>query len=753
MRIWSVGSIVLLSTALLSSGLAHASEIRGRVVNVVGGETLARVQVIILETGAGAVTGSDGTFEIPAVAPGNYTLRLNAVGFRLSTIPFSLAEDEIREFDVTLAPDNFRHIEKVEVKGDIFQGSDSPALVETNLTAPELRETSTVLADDPFRAVQALPGVSASGNNDFFAQLTVMGAPYLDVSAYIDGILIPQPFHGITDLTQGATLSLLTSETVEDVKLLPVAYPEKYGDAVGAALDITTRDGSQTAPTFRVSAGVADSELLGEGELGHQRRGSWMASARKSYLGYLVSSRLNEPYTDVSFYDGALKLNYKLTPSQTVTLYGLGGHTKANFLNPRSTLQAGEIQRATNDLEFGRAGWNWTVNPHLAVEARAAYVSSPLREWDVNNTLLDDSRDREWVAGGRVVLAWRADQVFEGGWTTRRVSGGFTSVAGTGEVFDTIRSGWRNDGYVQQASSFFGDRLHLVGSLRVDTASEFDVHPVSPQFSTALQVSPSNTLQFGVGRYNQFQFPAFAISDSPCTPDEAVLQTANHFTAGVEHRMGEHTRIRAMFFDRQNQNQVALSGGCPPFPPPSGFHGDGQNYSRGVQFVLQSRTANRLSGWIGYTYTHARDRNLFSYEPGGPGTPVITFLSPEYPSLEDQLHTLNAFASYRVNPSVRVSAKFLYGSGFPIPSGSIDTAKTPPQLVGWNATRLGDYQRLDLRGEKEWAFRHWKLALYGEVLNLTNHYNPRYIAVGPGNSVVTEQGLPITPTAGVAFEF
>jgi hypothetical protein len=99
---------------------------------------------------------------------GRYSLRLNAVGYRLVTVPFSLtAVEEAKEFDVTLAPDNFRRTEKVEVNGDIFQGPDSPAVVETNLTSTEIRETSTVLADDPFRAIQTLPGVSASGNNDF----------------------------------------------------------------------------------------------------------------------------------------------------------------------------------------------------------------------------------------------------------------------------------------------------------------------------------------------------------------------------------------------------------------------------------------------------------------------------------------------------------------------------------------------------------------------------------------------------------
>ena len=90
---------------------------------------------------------------------------------------------------------------------------------------------------------------------------------------------------------------------------------------------------------------------------------------------------------------------------------------------------------------------------------------------------------------------------------------------------------------------------------------------------------------------------------------------------------------------------------------------------------------------------------------------------------------------------MHLSGKWVFGSGFPVPSNN-------------NAIREGDYQRLDVRAEKDWAFTHWKLALYGEVLNLTNHNNPRYFYTSQNPlNVVTGEGLPIVPTAGVAFEF
>src|SRR5882757_7840771 len=392
---------------LLLSGLLHASEIRGKVVSVVGGEPLARVQVTVLETGAQTITASDGSFAIQNLVPGRYTLRFNAVGYRLVRVPFTVAADEeTKQFDIALAPDNFRRTEKVEVKGDVFQGEDSPAVIETNLTASEIRETSTVLADDPFRAIQTLPGVSASGNNDFYAQFSVMGEPFENTSTYLDGILVPQPFHGLTNISEGATLSIMTSETLEDLKLLPVAYPEKFGDAVGVALDLHSRDGSRTAPIFRASIGLADTELLGEGKIGHSGRGSWLASGRKSYLGYLLRNRLNENYTDVSFYDGGLKLTYDVRPNQTVTFYGVGGHTFADLVHAFN-LDPSFFKHGTNDFIMARAGWRWAISPHLLLDNRAAYLHAPYKTWNRFQQVLSDNHHGEWVAGSDVVWTWQ----------------------------------------------------------------------------------------------------------------------------------------------------------------------------------------------------------------------------------------------------------------------------------------------------------------------------------------------------------
>lgn len=250
-------------------------------------------------------------------------------------------------------------------------------------------------------------------------------------------------------------------------------------------------------------------------------------------------------------------------------------------------------------------------------------------------------------------------------------------------------------------------------------------------------------------------------------------EKSDHFTAAVEQRVGENTRLRLQAFDRQDSWAFGVIPGfngpesslpsppCPSFTPlPDSTYQ--RDYSRGVQLVVQRRSANRLSGWLGYTLARARERQYQVLYPLSPiGTDgLFPYSTPYYPTLEDQQHSLNAFAMYRLRPSLSLSGKFLYGSGVPVPSGTyIILGGDQYVQTGFNTQRLGAYQRLDIRADKDWAFQHWKLTLYGEVLNLTDHYNARYFYTSPINlttgqvQVQTLQGLPITPTAGMAFQF
>ena len=758
---WKRAILRLVAGALMLAAVAQGAELRGKVSNASGGEALGKVQVEVVQTSTIVITGEDGTFHIQNLDSGAYTLRLNAAGFRLTTIPAVIADGtDVKELTIAMAPDNFRRVDTVEVTGDLFR-IESEAVSQQNLTGAEIRQTATVLVDDPFRAVQALPGVSAAGNNEFFAEFSVMGAPFRNVAVYIDDVVVSRPFHELPGFTDGASLSVLTSETIEEMNLMPVAYPERYGDAVGAALDVRTRDGSRAEPLFRLAAGMGQSDFLGEGQLGNARRGSWLFSVRKSYVGYLL--KYFGADTDVGFTDARLKLTYDITPRHNVNLFAVGGHTDVSTSAPSSSVPGDDFKEGNNDFTLARVGWRFAAAPAVLLDSHAAYIRQAFDSQNPFGQSLQTDYYREWVGGTNLVWSWQENQLLQAGWVGRhlRENGYSTSFfnAGMPQFFSIVDgSAFQQRGYLQQSSAFFGNRLHLLGGVRFDALQHMSVHPVSPQLSLSFKATSSTSLQLGYGQYAQF-FPDFSEA-AVCAVAGVLPERSQHYVASLEQKIGEHARFRVEAFDRENRHWLGerparfLPGGSCTLQPltlsSSVFRHD---RSRGLQFVLQRRSANRLSGWVGYTLAYS-DQRFF---PVSPAVAPNIFTNGLIPLPETQRHTVNVFGAYRLTPTINVSGKWLHGSGFSLSQLTFMPVGTFAIPTVIPLAPFQSFQRLDVRAAKSWAFTRSKLTLYGEVVNITNRKNRRIldVSIGPnGEAIVrTDKGVPFAPAVGLAFEF
>ena len=748
--------ICLRNLALLSllvvftSYAAVAAEVHGIVTNAQGGEPLGKIQITIVGTAFIAATGPDAIFHIAQVPPGSYVLQVSGVGYRTLSVPFQLAEDESKEFLLTLAPDNFRRTDVVEVRGDIFEAKDRPAVGELTLTSSEMQQTSTVLANDPFRSLQALPGVSASANNDFLAQFSVMGAPYEQVGVYLDDVLVPNLLHTVGTFPDAPTLSLLTGNDVEDLRLMPVAYPVRYADGSGAALAIRTRTGSEGHPVFHGSVGIADSEFLGEGGFGHAHKGTWLLDARKSYLGYLERLLAGSRFSQDGFYDADLKLTYDVTPTQTFSLLATGGQIGINDPSLPASTSPNILKTGSNDLVIARLGWRWTPTANLLVDAHAAFVRTSFEQHNAASQLMERSLDREWSGGANATWNWRRGMILQAGHSLRRPSRNSANnffLIGQPPLFSSFHSSdVRQDAYLQHSAQLWRSRFRIEGGLRWANLDSLRVQPLTGQLSLAYQVTRTTQLEAAWGRYAQWPTSGNIVGvptlNGMFVGIAALPRMSSQYVLAVEQRLGERSRVRVEVFDRQNEERADLF----LFPSravlkqSARFSGD---YSRGLQVLLQRRSENRLSGWVGYTLVFARFKGYDIPLPPPVGTVLLN--TPYSPTLTDQRHTVNLFGSYRFKPSVRFSAKALYGSGFPV-----DTF--PPVL------RIGPYERLDLRADKSWLFRKWKLSLYGELLNVTNHNNRRFAGLGfnPATkqlAIFTNDGIPVTPTLGLGFDF
>src|SRR5262249_15753375 len=146
--------------------------------------------------------------------------------------------------------------------------------------------------------------------------------------------------------------------------------------------------------------------------------GSWLASARKSYLNYLYRHRGGDPSVDVAFEDADLKLNYDLNRKHSVSLYFLAAHTD---LDQTAQPEANSIVTGGNDFHLGRVGWQFTATPHLLLDSEGAYIRQSFATRNPFGVVLTTDYYGEWVGGTRAVWGWHKDQVLEAGYTGRRL--------------------------------------------------------------------------------------------------------------------------------------------------------------------------------------------------------------------------------------------------------------------------------------------------------------------------------------------
>src|SRR5207248_5869221 len=164
-----------------------------------------------------------------------------------------------------------------------------------------VKNLSSVLVDDPLRAVQALPGVSS--NDDFEARFSLRGADFTRIGVYLDGILLQEPFHTIQTTGGSGSITAINTDLIGELDLYEGAYPVRFGDRSAGALDIHMRDGNQSRYSFRASASFATTSAMAEGPLGKFNRCSWIAGFRKNYLQYLLA-HTNDPSLAFGITDG-----------------------------------------------------------------------------------------------------------------------------------------------------------------------------------------------------------------------------------------------------------------------------------------------------------------------------------------------------------------------------------------------------------------------------------------------------------------
>ena len=188
-----------------------------------------------------------------------------------------LKEGDNADFQIALNEDAAALTESVTVSTAPFESTDSGAISQQLLNKRELQQLSSVLINDPIRAAQALPSVSA--NDDYRSEFSVRGAGFDRVGLYLDGILTENFLHTVAGgYPDTGSVSVINADTVDSVSLISGAFPSKFGDRSAAILDIQTRDGNRVKPNGRLQAALTGLAGVVDGPLA-KKRGSYLVAA------------------------------------------------------------------------------------------------------------------------------------------------------------------------------------------------------------------------------------------------------------------------------------------------------------------------------------------------------------------------------------------------------------------------------------------------------------------------------------------
>ena len=657
------------------------------------------------------------------------------------------AEPVVRLADVVVTPSRFGI-------------ADAPAVVAATLTAAEL-EALPQVGDDLFRSIARLPGLAA---DDVSARFWVRGAPHDQLLARFDGVQLIEPFH-LKDV-DGA-LSIVDPALIQRLDLTTGGFTAEYGDRVAGVLEMETRTPRQRRTSLSLSLTGVGAHQAGVFAGG---RGRWLASARRGYPD--VALKLSDRSDDISprYYDVSGKIEYDVTPGHTLSVHLLhaGDGLRYERVNNPSLLSSydsdyawlrwraapSEGVRGDTVLAWARLQWNRGGTgrmdgfPFLLADDRRLVATTLRSDWQVA------AGDRLVVRGGFDAGAGAARYDYTLAQQRTAVIGGLQTTAAN-RVAARLRPDGEAFGAFAAVRAQPARALVLEPGIRLDRAHTGQ-QEVQPRLN-ALWSAGETTFRAAWGVYAQ----AHGLHELRVADGERVFrrpERAEHRVVGVEQGLGRHARLRLEAYERiatrVRPRWENLDNPYDLFPEAQSDRvllAPDRGRARGVEVMLSSRGAGRVSWNLNYVRSRAEERLAGAWIPRS----------------RDQRHAFYADATYAWNDRWQLSAAWQYHTGWPTTDVvySLATLANGRRLVvaangPIYGLRLPDYHRLDLRLTRRIRLARGEVRVFLDVFNAYDRLNllgyDHHVTV-TGTTVTdrreAREQLPLLPSVGATWEF
>jgi len=586
-----------------------------------------------------------------------------------------------------------------------IQGKRTVAPGVSSFSREEIRQLPGAFGD-PFRAIEALPGVTplASGVPYFY----IRGAPPGNVGYYVDGVRVPYLYH----VALGP--SVVHPALIERADLYPGGYPAQFGRFTGGIV------AGETAPPRTDFHGEANVRLLDAGALVEapfaNGKGSALVGGRYSYTAAIVS--LLAPDVSLAYRDYQARLSYDLSPRDRVTLFTFGTYDLVAE-KQKYDLGGGEIVEGKNIL-FGAEFYRLDARYDHSFADRSTLRLALTGGFD-QTRVADNRTAQDRMLGARAELTYPLGN-------HARLRAGIDIVADW-YAMDFVGYADQNNEENRALVTLFPTRQDVALGARLDVVWQatpsIEVTPglrIDKFFSggtSAVGIDPRVAARVGLTPHVRF-LHTFGVAHQPPSfvlpvPGLQVgnlqggLQKSMQASSGIEVDLPAQTTLTTNVFKNtffRMNDALGLSTRANDANPLEVLNQRSLGASTGFEVFLRRRLTSKVGGFLSYTLSRAT-RSLDR----------ASFLSSF-----DRTHVLNAALAYNLGRSWRAGTRVVFYTGIPkqVGESNDDVAARLSSQSQRTSDRDPAFFRVDLRLEKRWPLANvgW-ISLIAEMLNAT----------------------------------
>ena len=690
----------------------------------------------------GTATDSIGRFQINNAKPGIHRLVVSCIGYkdkltseymvsaRTPFIEVELEEDAQMLGEVTVSPSPLRRTTESPVSLFVIGLQDIEKIPGAN------RDIS--------RIVRSFPGVSFSPigyRND----LIVRGGGPSENRYFMDGIEIPNINHFSTQGASGGPVGIINSDLVREINFYTGAFPANRSGALSSVLDFSLFNGNPERQDFKATLGASEVSLSGSGHFSEKT--TYLFSARQSYLQFMFKL-LGLPFLP-NYIDGQFKIKTRLNDKHELMFLGLGGIDRMK-LNTDEKNEENEfllsylpvVHQDTYTLGAsykhygGRNTQSLFLNHSYLNNRMTKYVNNDesseenlmlrLRSSEQKTSLRFENRSSigkwTWKQGAEMSYSR---------YTNHTIQRFYANQQASWIDYQTDLGIWSWGGFVSGDYTSPNQRLTSSFGIRVDASNlakmKNPFHQLSPRISANYTFNEHWSVAGNVGIYYELPpYTALGFKDNEgnWVNRELKYQRVASGSMGVNWRPVRQVIVSVEgFYKRYSQMPLCILDNIPLACKGNdyGIFGNealvssAQGRAYGVELLAKWHVPDKINASASLTLYQSEYRNNKN--------------SPYLPSAWDNRYILNMSCVWDLPRQWSLGAKLSMIGGSPYTPYDIEKSAL---VEAWNAQgrpyydyglynteRLSSFAQLDLRIDKNYYFKQWRLGWYVSIQNVT----------------------------------